>query len=124
MDYSQAISTYNGKRLSITTIYEAGRPPRCWKIELSEKGNNYTLYTSHIDLIERVRTGDKQARGELERMTRTTEPNKRILIPILAITTLYLLSYTNQCNTAQNIGFIVGLLALIGLGIMIYKYSK
>lgn len=112
------------KQLTITNIFEQGRDSRCFKVEFANNGNNYTLYTSNLDLIERVRAGDKKARRQLERLTIPNDSNKHILIPILAITTLYLLSYTNQCNTTQKIGFIVGLLALIGLGVIIYKFSK
>ena len=115
------------KHPTITDIPEQGRPTRCFKVELNQDGNNYTLYTSNIGLIEKVRANDKQATKRLERLTQTNErqeQRKRILIPILAVIILYLCSYTKECNTLQNWGYLVGLMALIGLGIIIYKYSK
>ena len=112
------------KTLTIIDIPENGRPTRCFKVELSQDGNNYTLYTSDIGLIEKVQANDKQAIKQLERLTRPNEQRKRILIPILAVIILYICSYTKECNTLQNWGYLVGLAALIGLGIIIYKYSK
>ena len=112
------------KTLTIIDIPEQGRNTRCFKVELNQDGNNYTLYTSNIGLIERVRANNKQATKQLERLTRPNEQRKRILMPILAAIILYLCSYTKECNTLQNWGYLVGLAALIGLEIIIYKYSK
>ena len=112
------------KSLTISTIFEQGRDSRCFKVEFANKGNNYTLYTSNLDLIERVRAGDKRAIRQLERLTKPNDSNKRVLIPILAILGLYVCSYPTECNSLQIWGYIVGLIALIGLGVIVYKYSE
>lgn len=108
------------KSLTISTIFEQGRDSRCFKVEFANKGNNYTLYTSNLDLIERVRAGDKRTIKQLER----PKVKFRIILPFLAILGLYVCSYPTQCNSLQIWGYIVGLIALIGLGVIVYKYSE
>lgn len=116
------------KIISIIPITE-----RCFKITARDKYNLYSVMTSNISLIERVGMNERQAKKELKRMIKFVGEIKqlerpkvkfRIILPFLAILGLYVCSYPTQCNSLQIWGYIMGLIALVGLGVIVYKYSE
>lgn len=119
------------KNLSITPLPEHGKT-RHFKVVLTTLRNKYTLITSSIALVQETRLGVKKSAKELERMTKALgvcvpnkrQPKYRTLIGILAVIGLYLYAYPANCNTTQIIGYVVGLVAVVLLGIIIYRFGK
>ena len=118
------------KAIEITPMPTNGNT-RHYNVVLRTSKGKYTLITSNKALIEDAQA-ERQAINQLERLTRTIgvyvpndrKPIKRVLMPILAVLAIYLCCYPTNCNTLQIWGYFAGLMAFIGLGVIIYKYSK
>jgi len=117
------------KHLSLYPVTE-----RCQKAVVMTKQGTYTLMTSNADLISRTNKGESKAKRKLIRLTLAYgdfNPNELpernrigLAVPIIAVLYLYLSAYSNDCDTKQFMGYIVGFVALIGLVTILYLNSE